>query len=118
VLGVVPGPPPPGSTAVDYHTWVDADGDGRGDRYRAVERAGGGVDVYVDQDGDGVPDFVGHDYDRDGLIDNADYDTDGDGRFDRRLVDIDGDGWLDRSEPYPQASQATFGRVDEPKHTT
>lgn len=115
VLGVAPSPPPPGSTAVDYHTWVDADGDGRGDQYRAVERAGGGVDIHVDQDGDGAIDFIGHDYNRDGLVDNADYDTDRDGTFDRRLVDVDGDGWMDQSLPYPQESQATLGSADESK---
>ena len=101
VLGTVGGPAPLGSTAVDYHTWVDADGDGRGDAYRAVERGDGGVDIYVDQDGDRVVDFIGHDYDRDGLVDNADYDRDRDGVFDTRMEDVDGDGWLDRSTPYP-----------------
>lgn len=108
-LGTLGGVPPIGSTAADYHTWVDADGDGQGDMYRAVERGGGGVDIYVDRDGDHVVDFIGHDYDRDGLVDNADYDVDHDGVFDTRMEDIDGDGWLDRSSPYPTGSKATFG---------
>jgi hypothetical protein len=118
VLGTVGGPPVTGSTATDYHTWVDADGDGQGDMYRAVERGDGGVDIYVDQDGDRVVDFIGHDYDRDGLVDNADYDTDHDGLFDRRMEDIDGDGWLDRSLPYPTQSKATFGTTGEPGENT
>lgn len=115
VLGTMGGPPPPGSAAVDYHTWVDADGDGRGDTYRAVESGGGGVDLYVDQDGDRVVDFVGHDYDRDGLVDDADYDTDHDGALDTRMTDLDGDGWLDSSAPYPTESRATMGTMGDPR---
>jgi hypothetical protein len=104
---------PTGPAPAGYTTWVDADGDGRGDAYRAVDRGAGGVDIYVDQDGDGVVDFVGHDYDRDGLIDTADYDTDGDGRFDTRMTDINGDGWLDQSAPYPTQPRASFGYTGE-----
>jgi hypothetical protein len=90
---------------------VDADGDGRGDAHQAVERGDGGVDILVDQDGDGAVDFVGHDYDRDGLVDDADYDTDRDGYLDTRMQDVDGDGWLDRSMPYSTESQGTLGVV-------
>jgi hypothetical protein len=102
-----------GTQAVGYETWIDADGDGRGDRYRAVERGDGGVDLYVDRDGDGVVDFIGHDYNRDGLVDKADYDTDGDGVMDTRLVDVNGDGWLDREVPYTSGAKATFGTTGE-----
>jgi hypothetical protein len=112
VLGTVG--PAPGSAAEDYDTWVDADGDGQGDTYRAIERGTGGVDILVDQNSDGRVDFVGHDYDRDGLVDNADYDTDHDGAFDRRLEDIDGDGWLDRTLPYPTESRDSYGTTGEP----
>jgi hypothetical protein len=102
-----------GSPAVGYETWVDADGDGRGDRYQAVERGDGGVEIYVDQDGDGVADFVGYDDNRDGLVERADYDTDGDGVFDTRLVDDNGDGWLDREVPYPSPPKMSFGTTDD-----
>jgi hypothetical protein len=105
----VPYVPQGGPPAADYHTWVDADGDGRGDAFRAVERGDGGVDILVDTDGDGRVDFVGHDDDRDALVDVADYDTDGDGVLDTRMDDVDGDGWLDRSRPYPTESYGTFG---------
>lgn len=108
------GPSTPGVPAVGYETWVDADGDGYGDRYRAVERGDGGVDLYVDQNGDGVADFIGHDYNRDGLVDTADYDTDGDGVVDTRLVDVNGDGWLDREVPYSNEARATFGTTSDP----
>jgi hypothetical protein len=80
----------------DYHTRVDADGDGRWDQYTAVDRGDQGVDLGVDRDGDGRAEFVGHDYNRDGLIDAADTDEDGDGQLDTRWVDDNGDGWLDR----------------------
>jgi hypothetical protein len=103
-----------GAPAVGYQTWVDADGDGYGDRYQAVERGDGGVDLYVDQNGDGVADFIGHDYNRDGLVDSADYDTDGDGAVDTRLVDDNGDGWLDREVPYSNEARATFGTTSDP----
>jgi hypothetical protein len=113
VLGVVDasGPPVPsgGTPATGYHTWVDAAGDGQGDAYVAVERGDGGVDILVDQDGDGAVDFVGHDYDRDGLVDEADYDTDHDGYIDTRMQDLNGDGWLDRRVPYQSDGQGTLG---------
>ncbi|MBX6752519.1 MAG: hypothetical protein IRY85_23140 [Micromonosporaceae bacterium] len=107
-------PPAAGTPAVGYETWIDADGDGYGDRFRAVERGDGGVDLYVDQNGDGVADFIGHDDNRDGLVDKADYDTDGDGVMDTRLVDVNGDGWLDREVPYSSGTKATFGTTGDP----
>jgi hypothetical protein len=88
------GPP----LASDYHTHVDADGDGRWDSYTAYQRSDGGVDVTVDMDGDGRVDFVGHDINRDGLIDSADFDNDHDGTFETRMYDDSGDGWMDREE--------------------
>jgi hypothetical protein len=87
--------------ATDYHTRVDADGDGKWDAYTAYERPDGGVDIEVDRNHDGVIDFVGHDYNRDGLIDDADYDTNYDGVFDTRMYDDNGDGWMDRREHIP-----------------
>jgi hypothetical protein len=84
-----------GVVASDYHTWVDADGDGKWDHYVAYERPDGGVDVAVDTNGDGTVDFVGHDYNRDGIIDSADVDENRDGVFETHLQDIDGDGWMD-----------------------
>ncbi len=100
-----------GQPAVDYHTSVDADGDGSWDAYQAVERGDGGVDIRVDRDGDGTVDFVGHDFDRDGLVDTADVDRDGDGALDTRLYDDDGDGWMDHERPMPTTDQATFGQA-------
>jgi hypothetical protein len=105
--GTVGAAPP---IAANYVTHVDVDGDGTWDAYTAYERADGGVDVHVDiqVDGnnDGVPDFIGHDYNRDGLIDTADYDTDHDGVMDTRMHDDNGDGWMDRSEPIPPPAKA------------
>jgi hypothetical protein len=92
-----------GGPPADYHTRVDADGDGRWDRFTAVDRGDRGVDLVVDRDNDGRPEFVGHDVDRDGLIDSADTDDDHDGRLDSRWVDDNGDGWLDRREDLPAA---------------
>jgi hypothetical protein len=103
-----------GMPATDYHIWVDADGDGKPDAYRAVERGDGGVDILVDRDGDGRVDFIGHDYNRDGLIDDADYDTDGDGVFDTRMTDVDGDGWLDVSSPLPDGGYREYGPAGDP----
>jgi hypothetical protein len=100
-----------GQPAADYHTSVDADGDGSWDSYQAVERGDGGVDIRVDTDGDGTVDFVGHDYDRDGLVDTADVDRDGDGALDTRLYDDNEDGWMDRETPMPTSDQATFGQA-------
>jgi hypothetical protein len=77
-----------------YETRVDADGDGTWDVHSVRGRAGGGVEILVDRDGDGRADFVGHDVDADGIVDFADYDVDRDGAFDERLTDPDGDGWL------------------------
>lgn len=105
----VPDPHAAGMPATDYHTWVDADGDGSPDAYHAVERGDGGVDIEIDQDGDGRIDFVGHDYNRDGLVDDADYDTDGDGVFDTRMTDVNGDGWLDVSAPLPPSGHGVYG---------
>jgi hypothetical protein len=84
--------------ATNYHTRVDVDGDGSWDRHTAYERADGGVDIHADADGDGVTDFVGHDYDRDGLVDEAEFDNDHDGVMETRMYDDTGDGWMDRSE--------------------
>ncbi|MFG2036465.1 hypothetical protein [Dactylosporangium sp. NPDC048998] len=87
----------PGAAPTDgYHTRVDWDGDGRWDQHTYVNRADGGVDIVVDTDGDGRPEFVGHDTNRDGLIDSADVDTNHDGVMDARYEDVNGDGWLDR----------------------
>ncbi|MER7006631.1 hypothetical protein ABT297_26810 [Dactylosporangium sp. NPDC000555] len=87
----------PGAAPTDgYHTRVDWDGDGRWDQHTYVNRADGGVDIVVDTDGDGRPEFVGHDTNRDGLIDSAEVDTNHDGVMDARYEDVNGDGWLDR----------------------
>ncbi|WP_433056809.1 hypothetical protein [Dactylosporangium sp. CS-033363] len=87
----------PGQAPTDgYHTRVDWDGDGRWDQHTYVNRADGGVDIVVDSDGDGRPEFVGHDTDRDGLINSSEVDTNRDGVMDARYEDLNGDGWLDR----------------------
>ncbi|MER7283975.1 hypothetical protein ABT369_57165 [Dactylosporangium sp. NPDC000244] len=87
----------PGSAPTDgYHTRVDWDGDGRWDQHTYVNRADGGVDIVVDTNGDGRPEFVGHDVNRDGLIDSSDVDSNSDGVVDARYEDVNGDGWLDR----------------------
>lgn len=80
-----------------YHNRVDADGDGTWDRSTLRGRADGGVDIFVDLDGDGKTDFIGHDVDADRTVDSADYDKNHDGFFEQRMYDDDGDGWLDRS---------------------
>jgi len=108
---VQPSGPDTGELAADYHTRVDADGDGHWDTYQAFERGDGGVDIKVDRNSDGVVDFVGHDYDRDGLVDDADYDKDFDGVLDTRMYDDDGDGWMDRSSRMPHPDQGTFGQA-------
>ncbi|WBB98118.1 MULTISPECIES: Os1348 family NHLP clan protein [unclassified Solwaraspora] len=95
-LGTAPQPVEP-AVPEDYRTRVDVDGDGEWDRHIVRGRADGGVDILVDQDGDGRADFVGRDDDADGLVDSAAYDTDGDGFFEQTHYDDDGDGWLDRS---------------------
>nr|MDT0659250.1 Os1348 family NHLP clan protein [Micromonospora sp. DSM 115978] len=94
---VVPPPAPEPAVPDGYRTRVDIDGDGRWDRHELHGRADGGVDIVVDRDGDGRPEFVGHDLDADGLVDISEYDRDGDGVFERRMYDDDGDGWMDRS---------------------
>jgi len=109
-----PDPHSAGLPAADYHTWVDAGGDGSPDAYRAVERGDGGVDIEIDQDGDGRVDFVGHDYDRDGLVDDADYDTDRDGVLDTRMTDVTGDGWLDESAPLQHRGYAAYCPAPDP----
>jgi len=80
-----------------YHNRVDADGDGTWDRGTYRGRAGGGVEILVDVNGDGRADFIGHDVDADRTVDSADYDKDGDGFFEKRMFDDNGDGWLDRT---------------------
>jgi hypothetical protein len=89
------------SIASDYHTHVDADGDGRWDSYVAYNRPDGGVDIEVDMNHDGKIDFIGHDYNRDGIIDSADFDNDFDGHFETHMVDTNGDGWMDQAEANP-----------------
>ncbi|GGM75969.1 hypothetical protein ACFFX1_47045 [Dactylosporangium sucinum] len=85
-----------GAPTDGYHTRVDWDGDGRWDQHTYVNRSDGGVNIIVDADGDGRPEFVGHDVNRDGLIDSSEVDTNHDGRMDARYEDVNGDGWLDR----------------------
>jgi hypothetical protein len=81
-----------------YQTRVDVDGDGAWDRHTLRATPTGEVEIRVDQDRDGRPDFVGHDQDADGLVDWSEYDRDRDGRFETRMYDDDGDGWMDRTE--------------------
>jgi hypothetical protein len=94
------GDPPPGDLGpiTDYHTNVDARGDGHWDAYRAFRRPDGGVDVEVSMHGDGRVDFIGHDTDGDGIMESADVDNNDDGQW-VHLVDTDGDGWMDAVEP-------------------
>jgi hypothetical protein len=113
-MGPAPGQATMGSApipATDYHTRVDADGDGHWDTYQAYERPDGGVDIAVDMNHDGKVDFIGHDYNRDGIIDSADFDNDFDGHFETRMYDDNGDGWMDRSEAIPpyQGPKEAFG---------
>jgi hypothetical protein len=89
------------SIASDYHTHVDADGDGKWDSYVAYNRPDGGVDIEVDMNHDGKADLIGHDYNRDGIIDSADFDNDFDGHFETHMVDTNGDGWMDTAEAIP-----------------
>lgn len=97
VQGFGTAPPPAGpEVPAGYHTRVDADADGRWDRYTLRGGAERGVDILVDVDNDGRADFVGHDRNADGLVESASFDDDRDGFADRHGVDIDGDGWLDR----------------------
>jgi hypothetical protein len=94
------GDTPPGDLGpiTDYHTNVDARGDGHWDAYRAFRRADGGVDVEVSMHDDGRVDFIGHDRDGDGILESADVDNNDDGQW-THLVDTDGDGWMDAVEP-------------------
>lgn len=80
-----------------YRNKVDSDGDGRWDEATYRGRADGGVDILVDRNGDGRPEFIGHDRDRDWVVDSAAFDRDGDGVLEKRMYDDNGDGWLDRT---------------------
>ena len=80
-----------------YANKVDADGDGDWDKATYVGREDGGVDILVDLNNDGNPDFVGRDLDADWTVDNADIDRNHDGVFDKTMYDDNGDGWLDRT---------------------
>jgi hypothetical protein len=84
---------------VGYHPHVDADGDGRWDKYLAIQHTDGSVDIYEDRNHDGLVDFIGHDRNADGIIDSADYDEDFDGVADTRMTDVNGDGWMDTRTP-------------------
>ena len=84
--------------ATGYHARIDADGDGRWDRYTAVRHADGSVDVFEDRNGDGRVDFVGHDANGDGILESADYDENFDGHLETHMVDTNGDGWMDRRQ--------------------
>jgi hypothetical protein len=109
-----PAAAPPIAPPAGYHTHVDVDGDGHWDPYTLRGRPDGGVDILVDLNHDGRPDFVGHDYNADGLVDSADYDTNYDGVFDTRMYDDNGDGWMDRAvkitvDPDVNADREGFG---------
>lgn len=80
-----------------YHPRIDADGDGHWDKATYAGTKDGGVEILVDTDHDGHPDFVGHDTDSDGRVDYADIDKNHDGVFEKRMYDDNGDGWLDRT---------------------
>jgi hypothetical protein len=86
---------PADQVATDYHARVDADGDGRWDRYTAVRHGDGSVDVYEDRDHDGRVDFAGHDANGDGILESADYDENFDGHLETHMADSNGDGWMD-----------------------
>jgi hypothetical protein len=81
-----------------YETRVDVDGDGVWDAHTLRAAPGGGVEIHVDQNGDGQSDFIGHDDDADGLINWSEYDGGQDGTFETRMYDDNGDGWMDREE--------------------
>ena len=80
-----------------YHNRVDADGDGHLDKATYRGDGHGGAEILVDLDGDGRPDFIGHDTDLDNRVDYADYDKDHDGFFEKRMYDDNNDGILDRT---------------------
>jgi hypothetical protein len=81
-----------------YHNRVDADGDGHLDHATYLGDGHGGAEILVDLNGDGQPDFIGHDTNLDNRVDFADYDKDHDGFFEKRMFDDNGDGILDRTE--------------------
>lgn len=91
------GPASGAEVPAGYRTRVDVDGDGTWDQHLVRGRAGGGVEILVDANGDGRVDFIGHDTDADGLIEISEYDRNHDGFFERRMYDDNGDGWMDRS---------------------
>jgi hypothetical protein len=80
-----------------YHPHIDANGDGHWDKATFIGTKSDGVEIFVDVNHDGHPDFVGHDTNSDGLVDYADYDKNDDGIFEKRMYDDNGDGWLDRT---------------------
>jgi hypothetical protein len=82
---------------VGYHNRVDADGDGHLDKATYRGDGHGGAEILVDLNGDGRPDFIGHDTDLDNRVDYADYDKDHDGFFEKRMYDDNNDGILDRT---------------------
>jgi hypothetical protein len=82
-----------------YHPHIDANGDGHWDQATFIGTKNDGVEIFVDVNHDGHPDFVGHDTNSDGLVDYADYDKNDDGIFEKRMYDDNGDGWLDRTVP-------------------
>ena len=121
-----------GPRAVGLHDqgrYLDADRDGRNDRFRDAD--GDGVDDvsgkkyphrfrYQDEDGDGLNDLF-RDLDGDGVNDlsGALVDADGDGVFDN-VIDHDGDGKNDVTGiSYTETSLRgfRFGRVDEERST-
>jgi hypothetical protein len=99
-----------------YHTHVDVDGDGHWDNYTLRGRRDGGVDIVVDMNHDGRPDFIGHDTNADGLVESADYDENHDGVFETHMYDDNGDGWLDRTvvDPTPPPDQGLDDGMGRP----
>lgn len=85
------------SPPAGYHDQVDADGDGHLDKATYRGDGHGGVEILVDLNGDGRPDFIGHDTDLDNRVDFADYDENHDGFFEKRMYDDNNDGILDRT---------------------
>jgi hypothetical protein len=100
----------------EYHTRVDANGDGRWDQFTTIDRGNQGVDLAVDRNNDGRVDWVGHDLDRDGLIDEASVDHDYDGTLETRWVDQNGDGWLDTRQPWEGQGPAGSGDDAAARH--
>ncbi len=85
--------------ATGYHPHIDADGDGKWDKYAAIRHVDGSVDVYEDRNRDGLIDFIGHDRNGNGILESADYDENFDGATDTHMADVDGDGWMDTRGP-------------------